>query len=331
MVKDKVKTRKRRNKKVKRKRKKEQNIDVSKIDLTIRPLPSSKDDIRHPILAKHNVIPKLGTSSIFNGATGMGKSTLLTNLITEERFLGGNDVFDFKFLISPTAKGDDVQKQLDIEPQFVFDDLKEAPILIAEIMKMQRDMIEEQGNDNAPQILMIFDDVISDPEFLRSTAFINSFIASRHYNFTTMVCSQSWTAVPRKCRLQARHIFFFSASLSEVELLALEYAPPGLSKKDFMNVVAFATHEPFSFLHINKSVSMENRFRRNLSEIINIDVFKSNSVKENNGRRRKRGKRTASKDSKHIDSNEKSEQERSQNASRGEENEYGGVKIGHQF
>lgn len=258
------------------------------INLKIKPIDTSKDRIRHPLLSEHNIIPRLGTSSIFNGTTGMGKSTLLTNLVVHDHFLGSEDVFDFKILISPTAEGDDVQKKLGIEEAFTVTDLREAPAVLARVMKVQKEAIKKKGNDNAPQVLLIYDDVISDPLFMRTDEFIKSFIASRHYNFTTMLCSQSWTSCPRKCRLQAKNIFFFASPQSEMELLALEYSPPGMTKKEFIRMVQFATDEPYSFLYINKSVPMQDRFRKNLDEMIDISYFK---VKENEKRNIRRSER----------------------------------------
>lgn len=244
--------------------------------LKINKIETSKDKIKNHPLSEQNIIPRLGTSCILNGTTGQGKSTLLTNLITDERFFGSKKrkYFDFKFLTSPTAQGDDVQKELGIDEEFTFTDLNEAPDLINVILKEQKNKIKEKGSDNAPQILMIYDDVVSNPAFMKEDPFVKSFIASRHYNMTTFICSQSWTSVPRKCRLQAKNIFFFAAPLSEVELLALEYCPPGLTKKQFYKMVEYATFEPFSFMYINKSVPMSQRYRKNLYEILNIDFFK---------------------------------------------------------
>lgn len=247
-------------------------------DLKIKPIDSSKDKIRHPLLSKQDVIPRLGTSTIFNGTTGMGKSTLLTNLVTEEKFLGADGVFDYKILVSPTAEGDDVQKKLGIDENFTVTNLKHAPLILSKVMSIQKTLIKKKGNDEAPQILLIYDDVISDPLFMRTDEFVKSFIASRHYNFTTMLCSQSWTAVPRKCRLQARNIFFFASPHSEMELLALEYAPTGMKKRDFISMVQQATSEPYSFLYINKSVPMQKRFRQNLDKIIILPHYRHMST-----------------------------------------------------
>ena len=248
-------------------------------NLEIKEIKSNKTKIKNPPCAEANIIPKLGTSCIFNGTTGMGKSTLMTNLLTQKRFYPMK-TFTHRFLISPTAEGDDVQKALKIPSSGTFTNLKSAPYFLSIIMKSQKQKIKKKGSHKAPQILIIYDDVISDPNFMRSNEFIKSFIASRHYNLTVMLATQSWTACPRRCRIQARNIFFFAAPLSEVEKLCEEHCPPRFTKQQFFLMVAWATNEPYSFLYINKSVPMKERFRKNLSEIINLDVFRNLTTKD---------------------------------------------------
>jgi hypothetical protein len=255
--------------------------------LRIRKIKSSKDKIKNPPLAEQNIIPRLGTSTIMCGTTGQGKSTLLANLLRNKNMLGGHDVFDLKFLVSPTAQGDDVQKELKIKKRDTFSNLDEAPAYLKVIMRSQRKKVTQLGSAEAPQTLLIYDDVISHPLFMKTDEFTKSFIASRHYNMTTFICSQAWTAVPRKCRLQAKNIFFFAGPLSEVELLAIEYCPPGMSKKQFAALVEYCTKEPYSFLYINKSAGMEERYRKNLNEQINLDYFRSMQIQ---GKSTRKGK-----------------------------------------
>jgi len=248
-------------------------------DLDIHEIKSSKTKIYNPPAAAANIIPKLGTSCIFNGTTGMGKSTLMTNLLTEDRFYPP-ETFTHRFIVSPTAEGDDVQKALGIPKKNTFTNLREAPYYLSIIMEAQKKKIKKLGADKAPQILIIYDDVISDPVFMRSDEFVKTFIASRHYNLTVMVATQSWTAVPRRCRIQARNIFFFSAPQSEVEKLSEEHCPPRFTKKQFQVMVEWATDKPFSFLYINKTVPMQERYRKNLKEIINLSEFRNLTVKD---------------------------------------------------
>jgi hypothetical protein len=261
----------------KKKKEEEENLDPKQfdMDLDIKKVKTSKDKIKQAKLATKYVIPRIGTSSLLNGSTGQGKSVLLANLMTDPRFFGDkvHPTFQHRFLISPTAEGDDVQKKLKIPKENTVTDLSEAPEIIDTIIQTQRKLVRDKGNDGAPQVAIIYDDVISDQEFCKNKHFIRSFIASRHFNITPFVLTQSYTYLPRVVRLQAKNIFFFASSLSEVELLFKEYCPPGLNRKQFFRLVADATAEPYAFLYINKSVKWKDRFRKNLDTLIDLDYY----------------------------------------------------------
>lgn len=247
-------------------------------DLVIRPLPSSKDHIKQPYLSEKNIIPRINSSSLFIGASGSGKSNLVANLLTRKDMLG--KAFDRIFLISPTAKTDDIQGHLNIDPDDIIDNLNEAPSILREIQDEQREIIESEGPLKAPKILVIFDDCISDADLMKSKEFIDSFILCRHFNMTTMICSQSYKSVPKKCRLQAKNIFFFKSSQTETECICEDRAPPNFTKKESIQLVEFATCDPYSFLHISMLEPYETRYRKNLDEIIDITLKKELS---NNG------------------------------------------------
>lgn len=256
-------------------------------DLEIRPVDdNAKDRIEQPKLSNDNIIPRLNTSNIIVGTTGMGKSTLLQNLMTRKNFYGGTrkdgkPFFDAVILISPTGANDDVQKALKLKDVSIVKNLKEAEAVLNALSSHQHAEIEEKGADKALQVGVILDDVISDKIFMNSEAAKNTFIANRHKNFTVFLCTQSWTKVPRVMRLQCRGIFYFAGSISECDLLCDEYCPPGLSRADFKRVIEYATQDEFSFLFINKSAHIEERFRKNLGEIINLNYFKNSKKNPN--------------------------------------------------
>jgi hypothetical protein len=267
------------------------------MDLSIRPIPTSKDKIKQPFLAEANVIPKINTSSLFIGASGSGKTTLVANLLTRADML--KNVFDRTFLISPTAKTDDIQKFLKLPEDDIIDELKDAASFLSEIMAEQVIEIEEKGAHKAPKYLVIYDDVISNPEFLKTDEFVRSFVMNRHFNFTTFICSQSYKGIPRKCRLQARHIFYFKGSESENETIMEDRSPPNFSKNMGLELVEAATKDKYSFLHIHMGVDMVDRYRRNLRDIIDISIshnsndgnIRTNKTARADTRRRGQGKR----------------------------------------
>lgn len=245
------------------------------MDLSIRQIQTEKDQIRHPKLAELGIIPKLNSSILLVGKSGSGKSTLLANLVSDPRFYGGKKSFDLMFLISPTGLADDVQKSLKIPESQVFTDLMNEGIpALNAIQKHQEEEIKKNGAAKAKKILVIFDDCIGNQKFMNDPSFVKSFIACRHYNCTTILCSQHFTRVPRCCRLQANYLAFFAISNSEAELLAEEFAPPRMHKKQFMELIDETMSEPFTFLGINLKEPWEKRFRKNLNEIINLDYYR---------------------------------------------------------
>ena len=253
------------------------------LDLSIQKVETTKDQIEQPYLAEHECmfIPPLGSSVIISGKSGSGKSTLLSNLITSHRFYGPsvqrpNGWFDELFLFSPTANGDDIQKSLNIPKKHVYTDLSEAPQLIEVILNsQQRKLDEAKGANTVKQFAIIFDDVIGDTKFLNDKAFTRCFYQIRHVNATCFICTQHFKRVPRVCRLQANFVFFFQGSAAEVEVVIDEFAPPSYTRKEFRQVVADATREPYSFLTINMKKSWDLRFRRNLDEFIYLDRIAS--------------------------------------------------------
>lgn len=246
-------------------------------DLSIGPIETSKDRIEQPELSKNEnmYIPPLGSSVIISGKSGSGKSTLLANLVLDGRFYGPSDAkpngwFDKMFLFSPTANGDDVQKSLKIPKEHVFTDLDDAAELLDLILDSQQKQLDESdGADKVAQYLIIFDDVIGNTKFMNEKAFTRCFYQVRHVNCTSIICTQHFMRVPKVCRLQANFVFFFAGSLAEVNMITDEYAPPMVSRNDFMNLVNDATNsERFGFLTINNKVPTEIRFRQNLGNII---------------------------------------------------------------
>jgi hypothetical protein len=264
-------------------------------DLSIEPVPTSKDKIEQPELAEHEdmFIPPRGSSVIISGKSGSGKSTLLARFITDPRFYGPgpnrpDGWFDKIFLFSPTANGDDVQKALGIDKKYVFTDLDEAPELLEVILDTQQKKLDgAEGADKVEQYAIIFDDVIGDTGFMNERAFTRCFYQVRHVNCTTFICTQHFKRVPKVCRLQANFVFFFQGSASEVEIVTEEFAPPEYTKKEFAKMVNLATREPYSFLTINMKVGWDKRFRKRLDEFVHLDRLESDEGGEQTDKKNK--------------------------------------------
>jgi len=265
-------------KKIKEKAKKlpENVMKMKKSDiLKIVPYPTNKHDIKQRPLMKADIIPRHASSVIFNGRSGSGKSNLLINLLTRPEFYGPKkegekSYFDLIFLFSPTAHGgDDLVKFLNLPEKRI--DTKLDTKKLDHILETQQKLIETKGLLKSPKILIIFDDCQSDSKFLNTKSFLRCFIQCRHLNISTFLCSQRFNKTPKASRLQANNIFFFPASDGEIDLMVDEYTPANMTKKKFKEIIQFATAEPYNFLHINLRCKDEEKFRKNLDEMININ------------------------------------------------------------
>ena len=243
-------------------------------DYEIKPVATSKDQIKHPLLAEQGVIPKLNTSTILVGKSGSGKSVLLHNLLTRSEFFDKYKYFDKIFIISPTAECDDIQKALDLPPSCVFTDLEEAATALEKIEKFQGEEIKKKGSAKAGKFCIVFDDVIGNPKLMNHRVFTDAFIKARHFNFTVFLCSQHSKKLPKVCRLQASYLCFFAVSNTEAETMAEEFAPPRFKKEDFMRLINDTLAEPYSFLTINMKHPWATRFRKGLARTINLDEYR---------------------------------------------------------
>lgn len=254
-------------------KKKKKKVNFTIDDLEIKPLETAKDKIKQPLLAtaEYNMlIPPIGSSVIISGKSGSGKSTLLARLLTEKQFYKG--FFDEIFIFSPTANSDDIQKQMGIDPDNVFTDLKEAIELLEVIQDKQKAALSSKKANKVPQFCVIFDDIIGDKQFMNTKQFTKMFYQVRHLNCTTFLCTQHFRRVPVVCRNQANFIFFFAGSRREVEVVAEEYAPPGWKDREFVELVDWATSEDFGFFTINMKVSPDIRFRKKLYMLLPMNV-----------------------------------------------------------
>ena len=240
-------------------------------DLIIKEISTSKNKVKVSEYQKNHVIPKHPFRAILSGRSGSGKSNLLINLLTNKKFY--KNFFDIIFLISPTAgKLDDSYIALEESKQkskiAIINELDCDTI--EEIMDINKGLIEEDGVDKAPRILMCYDDVISNTKFMNSRPFIHSFVASRHYNASVIICTQRFNSVPRVCRLQANAIFYFKGTGSELETLSKEFCPSGYRWKEFASVIDHATAEKYAFLFINGQADEKHQYRIGLHSIMEL-------------------------------------------------------------
>jgi hypothetical protein len=223
---------------------------------------------------KDGTLPRFPFSILISGRSGSGKTNLLLNLLTRKEFY--KNYFHYVMVFSPTASvGDDMYDVLDLPEENIRNDFTQEDL--DHIIEVRKNLIKEKGIEwvaKNSRMLIILDDIIANRNFLMAPASLKMFALLRHYLCSVIVLTQSYNKIPRALRLNCNAVFVFPASQSEVEVLIDEITPAGIKKRDFENVIEYATAEQYQFLYINNHAKPSERIRKNLTEIIDLDKFK---------------------------------------------------------
>jgi hypothetical protein len=239
--------------------------------IEIKALKTKKSNLPQSPYMEADIINKFPSLTLCIGRSGSGKSNVIANMLTKKEFM--KDFFDEIYLFSPTAKSDDLVEHLKLKDENIIENLNEEAVnKLNEIVDTNTEKIKNDGiskTSKNSKILIICDDCISERVFIKSNILSRLATAGRHALISTIICSQSYTKVPRVIRLQSQGLIIFPSSNDEIELLCEDLCPAGMSKKNFLELIKFATDERYSFLFVNHhSKNPKEKFRKKFSEII---------------------------------------------------------------
>jgi hypothetical protein len=234
------------------------------------PLNTKKKNIKSLPNMDNGLLVKAPFSMVMSGKTKSGKTQLLMNLLTKKHFY--KDYFDLIFVVSNTAEdGDDLYDHLKLKKNQIYKPNAKGLAQIEHIIETQKQLIKEDGIENTPSILIIFDDMANEKKFLNSDTYLKLHIMNRHYNISVISLYQSYMKAPRSCRIQIDGLFYFKGKESETTRISEEHCPAGYTEKEFRQLVNYATKEPYSFLYINYDVDHKDRYRKRFYEIMELD------------------------------------------------------------
>jgi len=261
-------------------------IDNSKINkniqfdgLNVCAIPTAKDILPQRLLMKENIIPRgFGTYNIIVGSIGSGKSNLLAYLMLSPLCYYG--YHDQIFLL--TNSSDDIYDTLIEKGVLKQSNIKHQPTEadIQKILDLQKKKIKEANGDYSkiPLTCVILDDVIDDQKFVKSKAFRTLAIRPRQYFLQVFLLSQYMNSITKQSRMQAQNLFLFNGTNLDSEIYAEMLCPASLTKKQFYNVMAYAWEKTpenqYPFFYINRKCGEDKRYRKCLTEIIDISKFK---------------------------------------------------------
>ena len=245
-------------------------------ELKIKVFKSDKDEMPQIKLAEEGILLKNCFSLIVIGRSGSGKTNCVLNLFLNENMY--KDYFDYILYVSPTAESDTLVKHLGLPPEQIITEVTADKI--QQILDRQKEIIDDKGEGwccKNHKVCIVYDDCISNQKFCKSKPMLTSFVAARHYGISVVFLSQSYKKIERSCRMQSNGIIYFPASEMENDKFAEEWAPVGLNKREFGNMINYATADRFNFLFINNQVAPHLKYRKNFEELLNIGDYMGNT------------------------------------------------------
>jgi hypothetical protein len=247
-------------------------MDVSFSGLNIQGVKSKSVNIPVNPNMKAKLIPAHPFSLNNVGKSGSGKTNVLIYMLATPGIW--RDYFQRVYLFGHTVKTDGMYQHLNVPKKNVFtsDMVDNLDDVISKLEKESKD----KGPQHMKRTLIIFEDVSSNRDLLRSKSFTKCYVQGRHLNMSVIANSHKYKILPRIARLNCKGIFYFPSTMDENEQIAADWQPAGMTKKDFIKLIQYA-HTPTKdmprpFLYINQQADEPERFRKSLSIMLKLNT-----------------------------------------------------------
>ncbi len=257
--------------------------------LTVKKMPTSKNDTQQRTLMEEGIIPKFPCITILSGSAGSGKTSVVYNLLTNPLMYGPSyelmteeekkkedpkGFFDavFLFLGSADDAYDILIKRKIILPNHVC--LYPSLHDLDRVIQNQKNLAFSENNNvtKIPKVLFIIDDLITDAKLMKSKPMLELMTRGRHINSSVLLCTQYINSVPKPIRQQASFLILFKLNRTEVAVITEQYCPPNVSVKDFHKLIEECTKDDEkshnNFMIISKTAPLDKKFRRNFNEFV---------------------------------------------------------------
>ena len=173
---------------------------------------------------------------------GSGKTHMLLKLLISDSFY--NDIFDKIYFVCPSFFQD---------PKYSILDLPANQVMLAYDEKKIETIIKNKSDDH--EYLFVFDDCITQDSFKSNTnnQILNTIaVNGRHMGVSLIIVSQKTSGSSSFIRSQADGVYIWKPrSRNEIEALYEDNSIGTLSKKEFIELLDYATKEKYSHLFIN--------------------------------------------------------------------------------
>jgi hypothetical protein len=212
-------------------------------------------------------LPKLPFRALLVACSHSGKTLTIGNMLARKEFGYKRILKENIFLFSPTYElGDPSMHGVELDEEHVFKDFDETAI--QEIMQDQKDIIKRYGKTKAPHILLVFDDLIAHMPLSKQSLLVKLFFSARHWKISLILTTQSYKHTPKAVRLNSSHMMIFKCNNKEKTQIGEEQV---VDIPVFDAVYEIATKEPYSFLYVDNTKQIRERFYVRFEERIILD------------------------------------------------------------
>lgn len=238
--------------------------------MKIKVVPNFREE--HETIVIDKLYPTSNTCII--GGTGSGKSMMLVNLLTRKQ-AGLCYYFNRVYILNPTIHTDpsyDIIKILQENYKVVKNRKKQkCEYIIIDDIQDARDfeqildfIITDCKLDPEEKKLCILDDML--PFFTQNNSKLQElYISGRHNGLSTWTNTQSFTRLPRVCRINSLNIILFRVPKNELEVVAKDVAD---DEQTFLRKYKIATKNKYNFLVFRTREDEEHKFSHNFETYI---------------------------------------------------------------
>ena len=252
-----------------------------KLDIQPVPLPETKG--RKPgefepnvEKALHPLLPRPPFFMIQVAPSGVGKTTLLMNMLCRKEYYGGKFDKDHILIWSGTKLLDPLWSSPWVKQNFEEDNIFDA-FSQDHVEQVVNQVKAEREKKEMKPYLFVFDDMITEgicsnvPWMVGMLEKLSMW--GRHVGISTIILSQKYNMISKKIRLRDTiDWIIFKVSREELKDI-LEEQSGRLEKKAFKQVYEHATAEPYCFLHISgKTQDPADKYRKNFDSILRINT-----------------------------------------------------------
>lgn len=177
--------------------------------------------------------------------------------------------FDKIYVFSPTWQLDPKMRRCQIPTDQIFEEPEMYTEVISEILEGQVEDIEEEGKEEADDILMIFSDLAGHKTFADSKGIMNRLAFNhRHYNVSIIIDTQSLRQINNAFRNNLSGIILFAGINNRLELKKIyeEYLG-SFTQKEATALLNYTFDSPYAFLYINYQLPKNKRFHKNFNRL----------------------------------------------------------------